>query len=159
MGGSAGFKAQLVAAAGPGRGAVVPHLEMCRAPETPPPALRENEGSSCFAQSSPLDKDGEFLGATQRDQNLSCRECINTGKWIIPVFYPQNWLCISVWAPKMSQLWILVFLHARQWGKLLFLPSFFVLIYKKRTTHHTHLCLNARVMAQYDSVVSRQRHT
>lgn len=36
---------------------------------------------------------------------------------------------------------------------------FFVLIHKKRTTHNTHLCLNARVMAQYDSVVSRQRHT
>lgn len=44
-------------------------------------------------------------------------------------------------------------------GNYYFYLLFFVLIHKKRTTHNTHLCLNARVMAQYDSVVSRQRHT
>lgn len=64
----------------------------------------------------------------------------------IPIFYPQNWLCIPLWAPEMSQLGSLVFLHPWQWGKLLFLPSFFVCFNSWEEDNTQHLCLNARVM-------------
>lgn len=152
MGGSAGFKAQLVAAAGPGSGAAVPHLERSWALETSPLTLRENEAPAALLSHHLLAKDGQCPGASQREQGMYLH-------WQLehPHFLPPEltlYICVSTKNVSAVESGVFTCMTMRE----IIISTFFCLFQFIRREQHTTSVFKCQGYgrAQYDSVVSGQ---